>query len=92
MAQALRLYAQVQLHRFWQRVDGALAVRWTVHGQPRLPTAQYTLLDGISDYRFDEHGAIWQHTVSLIDYEGLRPKQRQAVPVLTRLPSSTSGY
>ena len=82
---------QVQLHRFWQRTDGALAVRWTVHGQPRLPTAQYIAVDGISDYRFDSDGSIYQHTVSLIDYEGLRPKQRQAVPALTRMPSTTGS-
>ena len=78
---------QVRLHRFWQRMDGALAVRWTLSGQPRLPGAQYTVLDGISEYRFDSEGFIYQHSVSLIDYEGLRPKQMQAVPVLTRLPS-----
>ena len=68
-------------------MDGALAVRWTIHGQLRLPTAQYSLLDGISDYRFDSEGYIYQHTVSLIDTDVLRPKQRQAVPALTRLPS-----
>ena len=76
--------SQVRVHRFWQRTDGVLAVRWAIHGQPRLPAAQQTVLDGISEFRFNEEGYIYQHTVDLIDWEGLRPKQRQAVPVLPR--------
>ena len=80
---------QVHVHRFWQRSDGVVAVRWAVRGQPRLIAAEQKMVDGISEFRFNSEGYIYQHTVDVIDWEGLRPKQRQAVPVLNRTGSFT---
>lgn len=66
---------QVEVQRFWQRSDKIVAVRWVMHGRPRLLHAvggNTARLDGISEFRFNSKGFIYQHTVDCINWDGLR--------------------
>ncbi|GFR46738.1 hypothetical protein Agub_g8361, partial [Astrephomene gubernaculifera] len=55
------LYVDVQ--RIWQPEDGVIKMRWTVHGIPRVPWEAEGTFDGISTYRLDSHGKIYEHCV-----------------------------
>ncbi len=49
--------------RIWQPEDGLIKMRWTVHGIPRVPWEAEGTFDGISTYRLDSHGRIYEHSV-----------------------------
>lgn len=84
---ALRLLASVafsqcsvEVQRFWQRDDQTIAVRWVLQGSPRLlnaVTGTTARLDGISEFKFNSKGYIYQHTVDCINWDGLRLGLRQ---------------
>ncbi|KXZ50599.1 hypothetical protein GPECTOR_15g282 [Gonium pectorale] len=59
-----RLYVDVK--RIWQPEDGVIKMRWTVHGIPRVPWEAEGTFDGISTYRLDSHGKIYEHSVDNI--------------------------
>lgn len=59
-----KLYVDVK--RIWQPEDGIIKMRWTVHGIPRVPWEAEGTFDGISTYRLDSHGKIYEHSVDNI--------------------------
>lgn len=59
-----KLYVDVK--RIWQPEDGIIKMRWTVHGIPRVPWEAEGTFDGISTYRLDSHGKIYEHCVDNI--------------------------
>ncbi|KAG2487693.1 hypothetical protein HYH03_013692 [Edaphochlamys debaryana] len=59
-----KLYVDVK--RIWQPEDGVIKMRWTVHGIPRVPWEAEGTFDGISSYRLDSHGKIYEHSVDNI--------------------------
>ena len=66
---------QVEVQRFWQRSEQSVAVRWVLLGRPRLLNAVVgttARLDGISEFKFNSKGFIYQHTVDCINWDGLR--------------------
>jgi len=40
-------------------------MRWTVHGIPRVPWNAEGIFDGVSTFRLDGHGKIYEHQVLL---------------------------
>lgn len=56
----------VDVKRIWQPEDGLIKMRWTVHGIPRVPWEAEGTFDGISTYRLDSHGKIYDHSVDNI--------------------------
>ncbi|GLC46074.1 hypothetical protein PLESTM_001822600 [Pleodorina starrii] len=56
----------VDVKRIWQPEDGIIKMRWTVHGIPRVPWEAEGTFDGISTYRLDSHGKIYEHSVDNI--------------------------
>jgi hypothetical protein len=56
-----RLYVEVK--RIWQTEDGCIRMRWTVHGVPRVPWEAEGTFDGISQYKLDHEGKIYEHAV-----------------------------
>ncbi|KAG2431848.1 hypothetical protein HXX76_009341 [Chlamydomonas incerta] len=56
-----KLYVDVK--RIWQPEDSVIKMRWTVHGIPRVPWEAEGTFDGISTYRLDSHGKIYEHCV-----------------------------
>ena len=63
------------MQRFWQRNEQSVAVRWAMHARPRLinaVTGTTVRLDGVSEFRFNSKGFIYQHTVDCINWDGLR--------------------
>lgn len=57
-----QLYVEVK--RIWQKDDDTICLRWTVHGFPRLPWDQEGTFDGVSSYKLDCHGKIYEHQVN----------------------------
>lgn len=56
-----KLYVEVR--RIWQPQDGLICMRWTVHGIPRVPWEAEGVFDGISQYKLDSEGRIYEHAV-----------------------------
>eukprot|EP00877_Chromochloris_zofingiensis_P015223 jgi/Chrzof1/9955/Cz04g21290.t1 len=72
-----RLYVDVK--RIWQPEDGIIKMRWTVHGIPRVPWEAEGTFDGISQYKLDGEGKIYEHAVDNII---LRDPPMQGLPPL----------
>eukprot|EP00798_Chlamydomonas_sp_ICE-L_P001756 gene1756-33168_t len=54
----------VEVQRIWQPEDFVIKMRWTVHGVPRMLSGKKeTLFEGISTYKLDEDGRVYQHSV-----------------------------
>jgi hypothetical protein len=51
----------VEVRRIWQPSDGVISMRWTVHGVPRVPWEAEGTFDGISTYKLDSDGKIYEH-------------------------------
>ena len=74
---SLRLHAQlcfssrrVSLLRIWQPRERTLAVRWSVAAAPRLLSslgAGDIHYDGISEYKLDARGMIYEHKIENVD-------------------------
>lgn len=56
----------VDVKRIWQPEDNLIKMRWTVHGIPRVPWEAEGTFDGISTYRLDGDGKIYEHSVDNI--------------------------
>lgn len=56
-----KLYVDVK--RIWQPEDGIIRMRWTVKGVPRVPWEAEGTFDGISQYKLDNSGKIYEHAV-----------------------------
>ena len=90
--------ARLELHRIWQPMDGVICVRWTLRGVPRLlgPVLEHggMHLDGISEYKLDGEGMIYQHRLDNLDFDsGLRLSLAQEVLARIqgeRLPAGAS--
>ncbi|KAK9805511.1 hypothetical protein WJX72_002363 [[Myrmecia] bisecta] len=58
------LYVDVQ--RIWQPDDMRIKMRWKVHGIPRVPWEAEGTFDGLSEFKLDRHGKIYEHILSNI--------------------------
>ncbi|KAF2291190.1 hypothetical protein GH714_020591 [Hevea brasiliensis] len=66
----LRFHGRIFFRALWvdilsvsQPVENVIMVRWTVHGIPRVPWESHTRFDGLSEYKLDRNGKIFQHRV-----------------------------
>jgi len=57
-------------------------MRWTVHGVPRVPWEAEGIFDGISTFKVDNNGKIFEHAVNNLI---LRDPPRQGNPILAGL-------
>lgn len=81
--------AQLLVLRIWPKDEQCVAVRWTVKGVVRFigeVGGTVVSLDGISEYRFDNEGRIYEHVLDRVDWDGhilakQRNKLEQALPV-----------
>ena len=71
------LNQQVEILRMWERDSHTVGLRWKLRCFPHLLSDKLVNLDGVSEYRFDEHGLIYQHTVDVVDLDGGRKRERQ---------------
>ncbi|GAB4844541.1 hypothetical protein Ancab_037922 [Ancistrocladus abbreviatus] len=56
----------VDIVSVWQPMENVILVRWTVHGVPRVPWESHGRFDGISEYKLDKNGKIYEHKVDNI--------------------------
>ena len=70
---ALRFQGRIFFKDLWldilrvqQPVENVIVVRWTVHGIPRVPWEAQGRFDGISEYKLDKNGKIYEHKVDNI--------------------------
>ncbi|KAI8463509.1 MAG: hypothetical protein J3K34DRAFT_389018 [Monoraphidium minutum] len=97
-----RLYVDVK--RIWQTEDGCIRMRWTVHGVPRVPWEAEGIFDGISQYKLDHEGRIYEHAVDNVILRdppvgvlpwlysiNLSPASQQAVPGAFFAPGGGGG-
>ena len=83
--------------RMWSPSEKTLCVRWQVQGLPRIISAfgaTAAVFDGISEFKLDSDGLIYEHRVDNVDWDvsrfrerlsylqnALAPQQQQPVPV-----------
>jgi len=75
----------VSILRIWQPRDGMLAVRWSIAAQPRLLSsfgADDVHYDGISEYKLDRNGRIYEHRISNVDWGGQEPLKSRSLAAL----------
>ncbi|KAG6748169.1 hypothetical protein POTOM_048070 [Populus tomentosa] len=65
---ALRFHGRIFFRALWvdiisvsQPAENVIVVRWTVHGIPRVPWESCARFDGLSEYKLDSKGKIFQH-------------------------------
>ncbi|KAG0495838.1 hypothetical protein HPP92_000529 [Vanilla planifolia] len=46
-----------------QPIESTIVVRWTIHGTPRVPWESHSRFDGVSVYKLDGKGKIYEHRV-----------------------------
>ena len=83
---------RVTLLRIWQPRDRTLAVRWSVCAAPRLLSslgADDAHFDGISEYKLDARGMIYEHRVDNVD-AGTQAPQRSLASLLAQLSPAQS--
>ncbi len=82
-----KLYVEVK--RIWQPSDDVIKMRWTVHGVPRVPWEAEGVFDGISTYKLDHTGRVYEH---IVDNVLLRdPPMLTNPPLLAGLNLSPTG-
>lgn len=72
----------VEILSVWQPMENVILVRWTVHGIPRVPWESRGRFDGISEYKLDRNGKIYQHKVDNIALNSSRKFQVLSVQEL----------
>ncbi|GAB4814274.1 hypothetical protein N2152v2_001320 [Parachlorella kessleri] len=53
----------VEVLRIWQPEDNIIKMRWAVHGKPRLWWTDHGQFDGVSTYKLDKNGQIYEHAI-----------------------------
>jgi len=53
----------VEVRRVWQPDDACVRLRWTVRGVPRVPWEAEGVFDGVSTYKLDRAGKVYEHSV-----------------------------
>lgn len=73
MIWALRFHGRIFFRALWvdiisvsQPTENVIMVRWTIHGIPRVPWESCARFDGLSEYKLDSEGKIFQHRVDNI--------------------------
>ncbi|KAL9228892.1 hypothetical protein vseg_004422 [Gypsophila vaccaria] len=61
----------VDILSVWQPMENVILIRWTVHGVPRVPWESRGRFDGISEYKLDKNGKIYEHKVDNIALNSL---------------------
>lgn len=56
-----RVYIEVQ--RIWQPDERTIRMRWKLHGTPRIPWEVEGIFEGISTFKLDKEGKIYEHAV-----------------------------
>lgn len=62
---------QVNILRIWQPRDKTISVRWSITGDPRVLHslgASEVFLDGVSEYKLDSEGMIYEHKIESVDW------------------------
>eukprot|EP00798_Chlamydomonas_sp_ICE-L_P022429 gene22429-29541_t len=79
----------VEVIRIWQPEDSVIKMRWTVHGLPRLFGDRESLFDGISTYKLNESGRIYEHSVNNVLLRDT--KAFSAAPILAGIDRALGG-
>lgn len=77
--------AHVSILRIWQPRERTLAVRWSIAAQPRLLSsfgAEDVHYDGISEYKLDSRGLIYEHAFNNVDWGSEAPKHSRSLASL----------
>lgn len=73
---------RVEVKRVWQTDDSKIQMRWQVRGTPRVPWKAEGIFDGVSMYKLDREGRIFEH---YIDNVILRDPPVRSVPLTSSL-------
>lgn len=95
---ALRLHGRiffralwVEILSVWQPMENIILVRWTVHGIPRVPWESRGHFDGMSEYKLDKNGKIYEHKVdniALNSHRNFRVLSVQEIILSLSVPST----
>lgn len=58
------LRCRLDVQRIWQPDPKCISLKWQFHGVPRIPWEVEGIFDGISQFKLDSDGKIYEHTVT----------------------------
>lgn len=78
--------AKVDVTRVWQPAEDVIAVRWTFRGLPRIIGGAFpgstTYVDGISEFKVNRVGLIYEHKVDNLDKGGMQTSLQDLTQML----------
>lgn len=54
---------RVDVRRIWQPESNRISMRWQFHGVPRIPWEVEGIFEGVSQFKLDSEGKIYEHSV-----------------------------
>jgi hypothetical protein len=54
---------RLDVKRIWQPESNRISMRWQFHGVPRIPWEVEGIFDGVSQFKLDSEGKIYEHSV-----------------------------
>lgn len=58
------LRTRLDVQRIWQPDPKCISLRWQFHGVPRIPWEVEGIFDGVSQFKLDSDGKIYEHSVT----------------------------
>ncbi|XP_024516010.1 uncharacterized protein LOC112340955 [Selaginella moellendorffii] len=78
----------VEILSVWQPSESTIVIRWSVRGIPRVPWEARGLFDGVSEYKLDSKGKIYEHKVHNVIFNS-PPKCKVATTVSDLVAATT---
>lgn len=81
----------VEILSIWQPGDKQIKMRWKVHGIPRVPWETEGTFDGISTFKLDSHGKVYEHQVDNVIFRDNPPLRLPIFARINLVPGAVSN-
>lgn len=81
----------VEILSIWQPEDKQVKMRWKVHGIPRVPWETEGTFNGISTFRLDSHGKVYEHQVDNVIFRDNPPLRLPIFARINLVPGAVSN-
>lgn len=81
----------VEILSIWQPGDKEVKMRWKVHGVPRVPWETEGTFNGISTFRLDSHGKVYEHQVDNVIFRDNPPLRLPIFARINLVPGAVSN-
>lgn len=86
---------RVDVKRIWQPEPNRISLRWQFHGIPRIPWEVQGVFDGVSQFKLDSDGKVYEHMVTNVVLRdpplGISPLWTNLARIFSREPLPCPG-